>query len=282
LLVVLAIIVVLIGLLLPAVQKVREAANRLQCTNNLKQIGIGLHNFHDAYGILPGNGGDPGRTSQALVLETRTGSGIDQWGFANPRLGPREQTGSWAYSILPFIEQDNAYRAVAYGASVKIYGCPTRGRTNPQTCPDRDPVWPNTSHVTSGLNPWLKSDYAANSEIITGINKNMSLMQITDGTSNTILVGEKSLDPRAYNTGGWYWDEPVFTGGNGGNVRNGSQVLQDRPGAGHLSDWGSAHPGGAQFLFADGDVRKIPFGTQPVLIKSLLTPRGGETSLPNF
>src|SRR5262249_12630386 len=132
LLVVLAIIAVLVSLLLPAVQKVREAAARLGCTNHLKQVGIGLHKFHNTHGILPGNGGDPGRAVQPQVLETHVGSNIDHWGFANPHLHPREQTGSWGYSILPFLEQDNAYRNVAQGASVKVYSCPARARINPQ------------------------------------------------------------------------------------------------------------------------------------------------------
>src|SRR6266568_6807599 len=93
LLVVIAIIGVLIALLLPAVQKVREAANRTQCANNLKQIGLAVHNFHDTYGVFPTQGG---------------------WWYAGPAydssgtpLGYKYQTAGWLFQILPFIEQDN-------------------------------------------------------------------------------------------------------------------------------------------------------------------------------
>jgi prepilin-type processing-associated H-X9-DG protein len=100
---------------------------------------------------------------------------------------------------------------------------------------------------------------------------------VTDGTSNTILVGEKSLDPKAYDTGGWFWDEPIFAGGGaGGTVRGGSQVKQDAPLVRFPDNWGSAHAGGALFLFADGSVRLLAFETPSTTVNALLSPSGGE------
>src|SRR5262249_46144304 len=115
LLVVIAIIAVLIGLLLPAVQKVREAANRMRCGNNLKQIALACHSFHDTLNRLPtgGNGADPvrGRNGGVPVQDVA-------------------QTWGWAYQILPYIEQDNLWKdptdSNVKAMPVKIYFCPTR------------------------------------------------------------------------------------------------------------------------------------------------------------
>src|SRR2546425_5236644 len=96
LLVVIAIIGVLIALLLPAVQKVREAASRTQCANNLKQIGLAMHNFHDTYGVFPTQGD-----------QSWTGISYDA---SNSPLGYKYQLAGWPYQILPFIEQDNLWR----------------------------------------------------------------------------------------------------------------------------------------------------------------------------
>src|SRR5262245_54164940 len=105
LLVVITIIAILIGLILPAIHKVREAAARLQCQNNLKQIGIGCHSFHDSYNKLPDNG-----TGGATLTQ-------NQW--------------CWAFQILPFVEQLQMFRnpAASQSSGVPIYLCPVRTHT---------------------------------------------------------------------------------------------------------------------------------------------------------
>ena len=279
LLVVIAIIAILIGLLLPAVQKVRAAAARIACANNLKQIGLGLHNYYDANNVFPTNGAYSG--SQPVVPKTAGGP----WGFGDPTKGPLHQPGSWAYSILPYVEQNAAYQQQAQGANVKIFGCPGRGRQNPQPCPSgTDPLWGSPwVYDYQGLNPWLKTDYTANTYVFpANIGNNSTIASIADGLSNTIFVGEKSIDPRAYSTGGWYWDEPVFTGGSGGTGRNGTGLYRDGPGVNFPNNWGSAHTAGALFLFGDGSIRLLNFSVPPGDLQGALTPNGGETPTTSF
>lgn len=299
LLVVIAIIAVLIALLVPAVQKVREAANRASCLNNLRQIGIAMLNFHDQRGVFPSNGG---KDTTATIFMTKTdppGYGCAtpcSWGVAQPSLSPELQTGSWAYSILPYVEQDAAAQlgtgpTGGQGVGVKTYVCPSRGRKQPQEVPANDPVYAGMSYATTpaGINPWCKTDYACNGLAIRGrpgtsTNPNQRLLRVldfADGTSSTFIIGEKAMDIQNYNTGGWHWDEPAFSSA-GGTSRSGSEVHQDRIdpmrniNGFFAGNWGAPHPAGAHFVYADGSVRALRFGTDPVKVRELMTPSGGE------
>jgi prepilin-type N-terminal cleavage/methylation domain-containing protein len=287
LLVVIAIIAVLIGLLLPAVQRVREAAARTECTNNLKQIGIALQNFHNTYQVFPTNGGPaPGQVNRIWTDASGT---LSYWGLADPAAPPANQTGCWAFSILPFLDQDNIFQSGDQGAPIPIYVCPSRGRAPSQAVPPSDPVFTYASFGNGGLNPWSTTDYAGNAYVlenrwpdgfVPAVGPPRTISSVTDGLSNTILVGEKALDRRTFNTGGWYWNEPVFSGGSGGTVRWGTEVIPDGAGTPFAPNWGSSHIESSMFLFGDGSVRSLRFGLDTNVMWALLTPDGGETVNP--
>lgn len=284
LLVVIAIIAVLIGLLLPAVQRVRESASRMSCENNLKQIGLGVQHFYDTYGVFPNNGGWDGKQTITDVNGKQTyvfTKDIDvpyafYWGVGVPNLLPRQQLGSWAYALLPFVEQQNMYAQRAWTEAVPVYVCPSRRAAVPQPVLSSDEY----GDYWGGGWMWGKIDYAGNSLLFPKRPYCLGLCYITDGTSHTVLVGEKSMAPQDYNSGTWYWDEPFFTGGSDGTVRSGSIVQHDSRGLrddlGFRYNWGSPHSSGAQFVFADGSVRLISYATPPDVVKALLTPSGGE------
>jgi prepilin-type N-terminal cleavage/methylation domain-containing protein/prepilin-type processing-associated H-X9-DG protein len=283
LLVVIAIIGVLISLTLPAVQKVREAAARASCQNNLHQLGTALMMHAATYGVLPTNGGPaPGQ-----INETGTNGGW--WGTPNSQALPRDQPGSWAYAILPYLEQQNAVAANDQGVAVKVYLCPSRNRDQPQSVAPVDPITPAVTYTNvGGKNPWCKTDYAGNWYVTMNrwwdggcplIGLPLAFTDIVDGTSNTLLLGEKAMDPQRYNTGGWYFDEPIFTGGSDGTGRQGTIIISDvesgRTGA-FPWNWGSPHQAGPQFLFADGSVRTVSYATDGSVVWALLTPNGQE------
>ena len=283
LLVVIAIITILIGLLMPAVQKVREAANRVKCVNNLKQIGLAITNCEQTYGTFPTNGGPP--PNGPGVIATNQGSYQGWWGLADRRLGLGQQTGSWAYSVLPFLEQQNAAEQDAQGANLPAFLCPSRGRPGALPVPAVDPVYPDVSYTGGNRNPWASTDYAANWYLI--INRYwaggcpvagppLRDVDVKDGFSNTVLVGEKAMDPRLYATGGWYFNEPIFSGGSDGTARQGTLVLRDQIGNDFPWNWGARHMGGVQFAFADGSVRTVRFGIDGYVMYALMTPAGRE------
>jgi len=297
LLVVTAIIGVLLGLLLPAVQKARESASRIQCANNLRQIGLALQNCHDTNQRFPSGGW-----------------GWSWVGMPDRGTGP-EQPGGWLYNVLPYVDQQNL-RNLGKGQNspqieqslgtvletpLSLFNCPSRRFGGPY------PVLPQYSTYLVGIGStgatstitvplMARTDYAANAgsqgfndifagppslaegdnpeypwpstDTCTGIfyqRSTVSIAQITRGTSNTFLAGERYLNPLHYFDGNDLGDnEGMYVGFDNDNYRvTIDPPMRDQRNVDNFLLFGSAHVAGVNMLYGDGSVRHVTFSIDP-------------------
>jgi len=289
LLVVITIIGILIALLLPAVQSAREAARRAQCSNNLKQLGLAALTHHEAHGHFPVGG-----WGLFWVGEPDRGFGRRQpGGWIYNTLPFLEQEGLWSLSsdTSGDAKRDAMFQLV--GTPLSVHNCPSRRRpaawthSSSWTIYNLDPrVAPSVAARScyAGNGGDRKGpgggapDYAHGDDPNYGwpdvslqnglfhLHSMVRLADIRDGTSNTFLIGEKYLDPERYTTGSDGGDnQSMYQGYDVDTVRfaNSSGYpgppRQDRLGYNNINIFGSAHPGGANFVFADGSVHSISY-----------------------
>jgi type II secretory pathway pseudopilin PulG len=254
LLVLLAILGLLMALLLPAIQKVREAANRMKDSNNLKQIAIAIHMYHDDYTQFPVTYG-----GEIEAVEN----------VAKPR------TGSWCYQILPYIEQDALYKGIPRkqdGVS-PIYYSPLR----------RSPsMYGGKSKIDYAANVGTGDDPAKNDPDDGFFGKKPTkFASIVDGTSNTIAAGVKGMRTTEYLTGKGLGDSgSCWTGSTIETLRTSDgdkrPPLRDVANEDHERGFGGPSPAGVNFMFGDGSVRSIHFKIRGDIFKALCTRDGGE------
>lgn len=306
LLVVIAIISLLMALLLPAIQKVRAAADRMQCASNMRQLVIAAHNYHGDYNRFPSGVNVPISTQSGAIFPTNTL-------YTSGKIGAPPVPGSFISlfeALFPYVEQDNLQKNLNFtqreyincngptsvGAQVvKIFICPSDNLTDKVSTYTTGGVTYYFGMNSYGGNGGTKSYYMdANlkTDGVFWINSRIRIADILDGTSHTFLFGERwHYDPVYKNIetlGGWAWSSYLshqdYIFSTPVPVNYTVPVGTPTPVPFTISDnrncaFGSAHPGGANFAFGDGSARFMTLTSNndlPVL-QALSTRRGGET-----
>ncbi len=278
LLVVIAIIATLMALLLPAIQRVREAANRMRCQSNIRQLAIACHTYHNDFGYLPPAGKNACQQPIAASAAARCAnppSTNANFGCCGPE-GNRDEF-SWTYHVFPYIEQgalhNTTNNTTVKRTPIKVFYCPSRRNAQ---------LYGNRAKADYAGNVGTRTSDGNNGLFVrTGVGQVRLGPDIQDGSSNTLLISEKQVNMAYINGGRDTQDnEDAVDPGWDGDVLRGARVVQGVAqvpardlNSGSLAQnsthwrFGSAHIGGVNAVFADGAVRVIKYGVNPEVFR---------------